>query len=188
MVANTNMRARSQRKRDHRRALMDILSEAKQAGEKVLVFANRRLLHRWLEHQISDEFGVQVQTINGQVTGSKRRMKIIERFSKAPGFQVLVLAPRAAGVGLNITAANHVVHYTREWNPAIEEQATARAYRMGQTRNVHVHYIITQSASGSGTTVEERLDGLLRDKRALSDDFVVPMGAFQVKTKDFKLA
>ena len=92
-----------------------------------------------------------------------------------------MLAPRAAGVGLNIVAANHVIHYMREWNPAIEAQATDRAYRIGQTQDVHVH---TLTATAELETVEERLDRLLAMKRALMEDFVVPVGGFEVSAKE----
>lgn len=167
-------------------ALFGILDQIRASQEKVVVFARWKTVQRWIadeaEYRYRDESRprepFRVEIVNGDVTGSIRRLKIIEDFSKRSGFGVLVLAPRAAGVGLNITAANHVVHYTREWNPAVEDQATDRVYRMGQTRPVHV-YTLT-STSELGTTVEERLDELLEEKRALFQDFVVPLGGFEL--------
>lgn len=165
-------------------ALFEILDKAQAQGEKVLVFANRRAVQRWLAREIEDRYETIVHVINGEVTNSRQRLKHIDFFSRLPGFAALVLAPRAAGVGLNIQAANHVVHYMREWNPAIENQATDRAYRIGQTREVYVHYMI--ATAGAKKTVEERLDDLLEEKRALMDSFVVPIGNFAVRPKDLE--
>lgn len=112
--------------------------------------------------------------INGNIDDSSERLRLVDRFQSVAGFACLVLAPRAAGVGLNISAANHVIHYMREWNPAIESQATDRCYRIGQERPVHVHTITARSSLG--VTVEERLGELLDDKRRLFSDFVLPLG------------
>lgn len=163
--------------------LFEILAEIHARNEKVLIFANRKKIQRWLMDEIEVRFNVPVPLINGDVTGSKKRMRIIDDFSNVDGFAALVLAPRAAGMGLNITAANHVIHYTREWNPAIENQATDRAYRYKQTKPVTVYTITTTAAKG--TTVEETLNELLEKKRQLMGDFVVPMGGFEVKWNDF---
>lgn len=157
--------------------LCELLDAISAAGEKALVFANRIAVQRWLADTIEHRYGVPTPHINGSITEAKARMDIIREFSARKGFACLVLAPRAAGVGLNIVAANHVIHYTREWNPAVENQATDRAYRIGQTRPVHVHYMISTSAKGR--TVEETLADLLAEKRQLMKDFVVPMGGFE---------
>jgi hypothetical protein len=164
-------------------ALFEILDEVRSKNEKALVFATRVPVQRWIQRCARKRYGIQVPVINGSVTGSVARMDVVERFSRGEGFRVLVLAPRAAGVGLNIVAANHVVHYMREWNPAIEAQATDRAYRIGQTRDVHV-YTITATTE-SMETVEERLDRLLDAKRELMGDFIVPMGGFELKAIEF---
>lgn len=98
----------------------------------------------------------------------------------------MILSPKAAGIGLNITGANHVIHYSREWNPAIENQATGRAHRIGQKKIVSVYYPITvlpnaglvarHQLASQGITVEQRLDMLLEDKRTLMRNVVVPNG------------
>ena len=98
-------------------------------------------------------------------------------------FNVLILSPRAAGVGLNIVAANNVIHYTREWNPAIENQATDRVYRIGQEKDVNVFYPIIKSSDF--TTSEERLDTLLQEKRTLMKSVIVPSD-LQIKAEDFQ--
>ena len=162
--------------------LFELLTRIRARAEKVLVFAGRRLVQRWIAEEARARFGGSVHIVNGDVTSSAKRMKLIEQFSEAAGFGVLVLAPRAAGVGLNITAANHVVHYMREWNPAVERQATDRAYRIGQARKVTVYTITTTSPRGR--TVEERLDDLLTSKQQLSEEFVIPMSGLTVSADE----
>ena len=117
------------------------------SGEKVLVFARHLDVQRMLARVLSAEFQSPVRVVNGETprspglrdTAVRSRKQIIEHFSQAPGFQVLILSPFVAGVGLTITGANHVIHYGRWWNPAVESQATDRVYRIGQERPVHVH-------------------------------------------------
>ena len=138
----------------------------------------------WLDtqHRIAldceERYGIRVHRINGQVSGGLR-LELVRRFSEAPGFGVLVLGPRAAGVGLNITAANHVIHYTRHWNPALEQQATDRAYRIGQTRPVRVYVpILVHPAE---TSIEVHLDALIAAKQALARDVLVPTDVAALK-------
>jgi len=88
----------------------------------------------------------------------------VERFQKADGTApILIVSLKAGGVGLNLTAATHVFHFDRWWNPAVENQATDRAFRIGQTRNVQVHKFIC------GGTLEERIDEMIESKRALAE-------------------
>lgn len=165
-------------------ALFARLDEIHGRAEKALIFANRRLLQKWLAEEIEERYETLVDIINGEVSDSRQRLDIIKRFSRVPGFAALVLSPRAAGVGLNITAANHVIHYTREWNPAVENQATDRAYRIGQTRDVFVHYLV--STAPPNRTVEEKLHDLLEDKRRLMTTFVVPMGNLTISPDEME--
>lgn len=162
--------------------LFSLLDAARARGEKALVFVRWRKLQRWLADEIEHRYGVMTPIINGESSDSKARMSVIREFSNRDGFAALVLAPRAAGVGLNIVAANHVIHYTREWNPAIENQATDRAYRIGQTRPVHVHTLT--AVSPHGRTVEQTLADLLDNKRQLMTDFVVPIGGSEISLKE----
>jgi|SRR5690554_1600171 len=101
------------------------------------------------------------------------RKEIIDIFNSLPGFGCMILSPLAAGVGLNITGANHVIHFTRWWNPAVENQATDRVHRLGQEKEVHIYYPIMTS-SEIGATVEEELARLIEDKRYLSKSIIVP--------------
>ncbi|HHL32986.1 MAG TPA: DEAD/DEAH box helicase, partial [Desulfobulbaceae bacterium] len=95
------------------------------------------------------------------------RQNIIDRFTSKTGSALLALNPKAAGTGLNITAANHVIHYNLEWNPATEDQASARAYRRGQERPVTIHRLFLTG------TVEETINERLERKREIADSAVV---------------
>jgi SNF2 family DNA or RNA helicase len=95
-------------------------------------------------------------------TPVKRRQEMVDAF-QAGERKVLLLSLKAAGTGLNLTRAGHVIHYDRWWNPAVEDQATDRAYRIGQTQPVQVHRMIAEG------TVEDRIAGMLRQKRELAD-------------------
>ena len=120
------------------------------------------------------------EIINGEVTGN--RLSVIKRFSNQPGAGAIILSPKAAGVGLTITAANHVIHYTREWNPAVENQATDRAYRIGQEKPVSVYYPIL--GSEAFLSADEKLDLLLDSKRDLMKRVIIPAD-LSIKIEDF---
>ena len=91
---------------------------------------------------------------------------MIDHFQRASGPMVFILSLKAGGVGLNLTAANHVFHYDRWWNPAVENQATDRAFRIGQMRTVHVHKFICLG------TLEERIDQMIEQKTELADNII----------------
>lgn len=112
------------------------------------------------------------------------RQKRIKAFQAVKGFGVLILSPVAVGFGVNIQAANHVVHYTRTWNPAKEDQATDRAYRIGQEKPVYVYYPVVHAKDF--TTFDAKLDKLLAYKRRLAEDML--NGAGDVTSADFDLA
>jgi SNF2 family DNA or RNA helicase len=98
------------------------------------------------------------------------RQKRLKTFQAKPGFGAIILSPLAVGFGVNIQAANHVVHYTRTWNPAREDQATDRAYRIGQSRDVYVYYPVV--TANDFMTFDEKLDRLLEQKRVLARDML----------------
>ena len=121
--------------------LLSLLDEAFRSGEKVLVFASYQASLDRLEGLVADTFPSAFRrVIDGRTPGAERQ-GVIDAFTAAPGAGCLLLNPEAAGVGLNIVAANHVVHFNPEWNPARTEQATARAYRRKQERPVFVHHL-----------------------------------------------
>jgi hypothetical protein len=97
------------------------------------------------------------------------RQKLIDDFERRKGFHIFILSPVAAGVGLTITSANHVVHFERHWNPAKEAQATDRAYRIGQTKDVHVWYPMARHPDPEVISFDQALDGLMQRKISLQD-------------------
>ncbi|CAJ7234983.1 ATP-dependent helicase protein [Burkholderia pseudomallei] len=154
--------------------LIDTLEQIRAKGEKAIVFAEFRETQQMLAHYTKEVFGFSPDIINGDVTAAAKhiasRQKRIKAFQAKPGFGVIILSPVAVGFGVNVQEANHVIHYTRNWNPAKEDQATDRAYRIGQKREVWV-YLPILSASDF-TTFEVRLNELLEAKRKLASDML----------------
>jgi HJR/Mrr/RecB family endonuclease len=144
--------------------LVEHLHAVKAAGEKAIIFTELREVQAALFYFLREEFGLKPHIINGD---SQNRQSYITRFEETTGFNVIILSTLAAGAGLNVTAANHVFHFTRAWNPAKESQATDRAYRIGQARDVYV-YCPVLVAEGF-ITFDVRLDELLRRKAGLAD-------------------
>ncbi|MBZ5201573.1 DEAD/DEAH box helicase [Planomicrobium chinense] len=152
--------------------LMKVLKTVKKKDEKVLVFTEFRKVQSILRAEITKEFGIHVPIIDGM---TKNRADVVEGFNSIAGFGIMILSPKAAGVGLTITSANHVVHYTRWWNPAVENQATDRAYRIGQTKDVYVYQFITQDKRNfPNGTVEEIMHNLLLEKSELAENVIIP--------------
>lgn len=171
------------------RSLLSLLHRVRSRGEKALIFARHLDAQQLLARVIEDELGISVPIINGSTsrgtgfqgssgaTGRARseRKRILDEFRAGAGFGVLILSPFVAGIGLTITEANHVVHYGRWWNPAVEAQATDRAYRIGQTREVTVYLPILRDPTGQvAESFDECLDRLLRRKHGLARDFLHP--------------
>ncbi len=146
--------------------LIEITEEIFASGQKVIIFTSYKKMIDILNIDLSKRFNAPVSYIDGRVKVTLRQ-GIIDDFNDFIGSACLALNPIAAGTGLNITGANHVIHYNPEWNPAIEDQATARAYRIGQELPVTVHRLIYAN------TVEEIMDQRLEMKRALADKAVV---------------
>ena len=119
-----------------------------------------------LVSDVANRFNIWTNRIDGQVKLDSRQ-PLIDEFSEIEGSALLVLNPKAGGAGLNITAANHVIHYNPEWNPATEDQASARAYRLGQDKPVTIHRFIYAD------TVEDVMDTRLARKRNLAEQVVV---------------
>ncbi|SHD76669.1 DEAD/DEAH box helicase [Schnuerera ultunensis] len=157
-----------------------ILERIKEKGEKAVIFTKYKDMQKILVQTIYDKLGIWSPIINGEVT--KNRLDIIEDFEKKPGFNTMILSPRAAGVGLNIVGANHVIHYTREWNPAVESQATDRVHRVGQKKDVKVYYPIC--ISEHGITVEVKLNELLNKKKILAKEIIIPMEKLKINERE----
>lgn len=156
-------------------------------GEKAIIFCEFRNIQRLLQHYIAEVFGFEADIINGDTTASASsatsRQKRIKAFQAKPGFGVIILSPVAVGFGVNIQAANHVIHYTRTWNPAKEDQASDRAWRIGQKKDVFVYYPVV--AADDFTTFDVKLDQLLEKKRSLAGDML--NGCPDISTSDFRV-
>ncbi|HEY2925997.1 DEAD/DEAH box helicase, partial [Piscinibacter sp.] len=142
--------------------LLDLLEEIHAAQERVLVFTQFREMGDLLQRMLRERLGHEPLFLHGGVTRAKRD-QMVERFQGERGERVFLLSLKAGGTGLNLTAASHVVHFDLWWNPAVEAQATDRAYRIGQQRNVQVHRFITRG------TFEERINEMIRSKRELAE-------------------
>jgi SNF2 family DNA or RNA helicase len=142
-----------------------ILDEVLAEGDRLLLFSQFTEMGGLLKQYVQERFGVPVLFLHGGVR-PKKRAEMVHRFQADDGPPVFVLSLKAGGTGLNLTHANHVFHFDRWWNPAVEDQATDRAFRIGQTRNVLVHKFVCLG------TVEERIDQMIEDKKALAESIV----------------
>lgn len=141
--------------------LIELIEQIRANDESCLIFTQYVRMGEMIQQLLSDLFDERVLFLHGGVP-KQTRDRMIEEFQarKAP---IFLLSLKAGGTGLNLTAANHVIHFDRWWNPAVENQATDRAYRIGQTKFVHVHKLITVG------TIEEKIDEMLEQKQALAD-------------------
>ncbi|WP_299927092.1 DEAD/DEAH box helicase [uncultured Pelagimonas sp.] len=161
-------------------AVIDILHRIKNADERVLVFIEHRDMQFRFAEIIRHLFGLEkIDVINGD-TPIPRRQEIVNRFQRHlgadGGFDMLILGPKAAGTGLTLTAATHVIHLSRWWNPAVEEQCNDRVHRIGQTRPVSVHIPMALHPELGAQTFDSLLQSLMQQKRKLAEQALWPMG------------
>jgi SNF2 family DNA or RNA helicase len=143
-----------------------MLEELLAAGDRALVFTQYREMGQRLVSELRRVLGCEIPFLHGGVSRAGRDA-MVSRFQEDPlSPPILVLSVKAGGTGLNLTAASHVIHYDRWWNPAVEDQATDRAFRIGQRRNVQVHTLLCAG------TIEEKVDRLLEQKRALASQVI----------------
>ncbi|TVQ91304.1 MAG: DEAD/DEAH box helicase [Deltaproteobacteria bacterium] len=135
-------------------------------GERAIIFSQYRQMGDLLVRHLEEHHDLPTPFLHGGTPAEKREEMVRSFQEDDDASPILLVSLRAGGTGLNLTRATHVIHYDRWWNPAVEDQATDRAYRIGQRQNVQVHKMITQG------TLEERIDQLLEDKRALADQVV----------------
>ena len=145
--------------------LKEICEIIRSKRERVLVFTQYREMTKPLSNFLEQVFGYPGLVIHG-ATPVKKRPLIVDAFNGQDYVPFMVLSVKAAGTGLNLTAANHVIHFDRWWNPAVENQATDRAFRIGQKKNVTVHKFVTQG------TVEERIDEIISGKTELAESIM----------------
>ena len=145
--------------------LDEILEEALAEGDRAICFTQFAEMGHLLREHLQGRLGVEIPFLHGGVS-KKARDEMVAHFHTDAGPPVLLLSLKAGGVGLNLTAANHVIHFDRWWNPAVEEQATDRAFRIGQRRRVQVRKFVCVG------TIEERIDRMIEDKRQLAERIV----------------
>jgi SNF2 family DNA or RNA helicase len=147
--------------------LTEMLEEALSAADRALIFTQFAEMGELLRKHLQESFGREVLFLHGGVA-KKQRDRMVERFQQADASSppLFILSLKAGGTGLNLTAANHVFHFDRWWNPAVENQATDRAFRIGQRRNVQVHKFLCAG------TLEDRIDEMIERKQALAASIV----------------
>ena len=143
-----------------------------------------------LQRICHERYGIITKIINGdtptasstRANSKQSRQSAIDDFQSENGFNVIIMSPVAAGMGLNVTAANHVIHFSRHWNPAKENQATDRAYRIGQTKDVYVYY--PMAVSPNFKAFDETLDELLNRKNTLASSTIFPTERIEVNQEE----
>ena len=161
--------------------LMQIVENARDHGEKVLIFTQYKAFGDMLTPYLSDYYGQKIPFLHGGVSKSGRDI-MVQQFQAPDGAPAMVLSLKAGGTGLNLTAANIVVHMDRWWNPAVENQATDRAYRIGQDKNVFVYKLITAG------TVEERIHDIISGKSELAAAMIAQGEGWLTELSDAELA
>lgn len=142
--------------------LLELLEPILEAGEKVLIFTQYKKMGDLLQKLLHERFLFEPLWLHGG-TNRKKRDEMVRHFQEKPYPKVMLLSLKAGGTGLNLTEANHIIHYDLWWNPAVEAQATDRAFRIGQKKNVMVYRFITQN------TFEEKINAMIQNKRELAD-------------------
>ena len=146
--------------------LEEMLEEVVAEGDRTLIFTQFAEWGNLLKPYLCKKLGVEVLFLSGSIKTEKRQ-EMVDRFQNDPqGPPIFILSLKAGGTGLNLTRANHVFHYDRWWNPAVENQATDRAYRIGQQQNVQVHKFV---CSG---TLEEKINDILESKQQLAQQTI----------------
>jgi ERCC4-related helicase len=170
---------------------IDILKDIKNKNEKAIVFTENKSMQRVLRKVFREIFHINPAIINGETpSGLNTKTKLsrqqeIDKFQAKEGFNVIIMSPIAAGFGLNITEANHIIHYTRHWNPAKEQQATDRAYRIGQKKPVQVYYPMAIAQDKDIKTFDLVLDDLLSRKSHLAKSTLFPTDQIEISKDEF---
>ena len=161
--------------------LAELLESIFDAGESALIFTQYVKVGERIKKLIEKQFGGSVPFLHGGLSPSAREAQIAA-FNKSDRPTAFILSLKAGGFGLNLTKATHVIHFDRWWNPAIENQATDRAHRIGQTRPVFIHLFITHG------TLEDRIDAMLEEKSALANELVSSGESFLLKMSEEEFA
>jgi hypothetical protein len=161
-----------------------ILDEIHSRAEKVLVFVESRAVQPQLAIIMKERFGMKRTPliVNGAISGQARQTAVDEFQAGGVGFDAMIISPKAGGVGLTLTAANHVLHLERWWNPAVEDQCNDRAYRIGQEKDVTIYTPVARHPELGEKSYDLVLDGILSRKRLLARSLFVPT---ELKADDF---
>ena len=157
--------------------LCEILEGIFETKEKAIIFTSYKKMFEIFEEDLRSRYGVKIWTINGETDVSDRQI-IVDAFNQYSSSAILILNPRAAGTGLNITGANHVIHYNLEWNPALEDQSSARAYRKGQSKTVFVYRLYYKD------TIEQVMQQRILRKRDIAKETVIGVAGDSLDEED----
>lgn len=162
-----------------------ILDKIAARGEKALLFVEARTMQDFLIGALRRRFSLaeDVLVVNGAVSGRVRKARV-DAFQDRSGFDVMILSPRAGGVGLTLTAANHVIHLARWWNPAVEDQCTDRVFRIGQRRTVHVYLPLARHPNLGDYSFDLKLDSLMARKRENNRRVLAPVAPTAADVED----
>ncbi|MBM4253606.1 MAG: DEAD/DEAH box helicase [Deltaproteobacteria bacterium] len=153
---------------DRMQVALEILHQIKNLNEKVIIFTRFKKIAEILAIVLTQYFGEKCFLFNGSLS-KPARDEVIRKFKAADGFTCLIASPVVGGVGLNLTEANHVIHYGRWWNPALERQCDARVHRKGQMKDVYIHHIIAEISEDPGKSFDENLNSLHKSKSSMAD-------------------
>lgn len=153
-----------------------ILDKIHQCGDKVIIFLEKRDFQNPLAQVLKERYSMSHHPliINGSISGAARQERVNQFQERAEGFDAIIISPKAGGVGLTLTAANHVLHLERWWNPAVEDQCNDRAYRIGQKRDVEIYTPIAVHPALGERSFDVVLDNILTKKRLLASTLLVP--------------
>lgn len=166
------------------KATFRILDDIRNKGEKAIIFTEKKDMQRILQRSVLYKYGICPRVVNGETASVAKcsdvetRQRAIDSFQGTDGFNIIIMSPLATGMGLNVTGANHVIHYSRHWNPAKEMQATDRAYRIGQTKDVHVYY--PMAVCDDFSTFDVILNELLHRKMHLATSTLYPTEMIEI--------
>lgn len=153
--------------------LVKILDYIKTKEEKVIIFVISKSMQLLLQTSLTKYYGITIHVVNGDNNRANVLKERLDNFRNTIGFNVIILSTLAAGVGLTLNEANHVIHYERHWNPAKEDQASDRVYRIGQNKDVYIHHIITK-LNEEKSSFDQGLNQLIMQKKSLSNGALIP--------------
>lgn len=160
--------------------LLNILENVKLKKEKAIIFVISKNMQILLKSTLSKKYGLNVHVVNGENNKSDSLKNMLDDFRSIDGFNIIILSTLAAGVGLTLNEANHVIHYERHWNPAKEDQASDRVYRIGQNKDVFIHHLICKLDSEK-SSFDDGLNKLIMNKKSLSEDTLIPTSSVTEK-------